>query len=63
MEIFDQLNLYLHTHPIALEQLAFAFKVKYLILLALALYFILLPARHRKKDMAKMKADENHFEA
>lgn len=61
MELFDQLNLYLTTHPAMLAQLAFAFKIKYWILLALALYFIFLPYRHSKKESTRVKRDENQF--
>ena len=61
MELFDQLNFYLNTHPGMLEQLAFAIQIKYWILLALALYFILLPYRHSKKKSARAADDKNQF--
>jgi hypothetical protein len=60
MELFDQLNLYLHTHPVMLDQLEFAFRIKYWVLLALAFYFILLPHRHSKKKSVR-KLDDDQF--
>jgi hypothetical protein len=60
MELFDQLNLYLHTHPVMLDQLELAFRIKYWALLALAFYFILLPFRHSKKKSAR-KLDNDQF--
>ena len=55
MEFFDTLNHYLMTHPIMLDQLEFAFRAKYWLLLGLAIYFILLPYREHKKEIRKQK--------
>lgn len=51
MDFFDSLNLYLMHHPVMLDQLAFAFRLKFWLLLGLALYFMFLPYRQRKKDI------------
>ncbi len=61
MEIFDQINFYLSTHPSALATLAFAFKVKYVILSGLAFYFIMLPIREERKRKAQNVKDKNKF--
>lgn len=53
MDFFDSLNLYLMHHPIMLSQLLFAFRLKFWLLLMLALYFLTLPYRQRKKDIKK----------
>ena len=53
MEIFDSLNLYLTNHPVMMSQLEFAFRIKFWLLLGLALYFLSLPYRQRKKDYKK----------
>lgn len=53
MEIFDSLNLYLMNHPVMMSQLEFAFRIKFWLLLGLALYFLSLPYRQRKKDYKK----------
>jgi len=55
MDFFDSLNLYLMTHPVMLDQLELAFRIKYWILLGLAIYFVFLPYRERKKEMKKQK--------
>ena len=55
MELFDSLNLYLMTHPAMLDQLEFAFRIKYWLLLGLAIYFVLLPYREHKKEVRKQK--------
>ena len=55
MELFDSLNLYLMTHPVMLDQLALAFRIKYWLLLGLAIYFVLLPYREHKKEIRKQK--------
>lgn len=49
MEIFDSINLYLFNHPVMLDQLESAFRIKFWVLLILALYFILLPYREQRK--------------
>ncbi|WP_031433226.1 hypothetical protein [Methylomarinum vadi] len=51
MDFFDTLNLYLMNHPIMLSQLALAFRIKFWLLLGLAIYFMLLPVRQRQKDL------------
>ncbi len=53
MDFIDSLNLYLMTHPIMLSQLEFAFRIKFWLLLCLAIYFLFLPYRQRKKDIKK----------
>ena len=55
MEFFDSINFYLMNHPVTLDQLEFAFRIKYWVLLGVAFYFILLPYRQRKKDLKKQK--------
>lgn len=55
MELFDSLNLYLITHPISLDQLELAFRIKYWLFLGLAIYFVLLPYRDHKKEIRKQK--------
>ena len=62
MEIFDLLNFQLQTNPEMLAQLAFAFKIKYWLLIALAFYFIfILPYRDSKKEAARDVDDDNQF--
>ncbi len=63
MEIFDQINFYLSTHPDAMATLAFAFKVKYLLLSGLAFYFIMLPIREERKLKAQAAKDKNKLQA
>ena len=53
MEIFDSINQYLMVHPIMIDQLEFVFRIKFWILLGLALYFVLLPYREHKKEINK----------
>ncbi len=55
MELLDSLNLYLMTHPVMVDQLEFAFRLKYWLLLGLALYFVFLPYRERKKELKLQK--------
>ena len=55
MELFDSINLYLMTHPVMLDQLEFAFRIKYWLLLGLAVYFVTLPYREHKKEIRKQK--------
>ena len=61
MEIFDSLNLYLIQHPVMLAQLELVFRMKFWILLALALYFITLPYRHNKKKQAELASKPGQF--
>ena len=64
MELFDSINLYLMTHPIMLDQLALVFRIKYWLLLGLAIYFLTLPYRERKKEIRKQKEQsktKGHF--
>lgn len=49
MEIFDSINLYLFNHPVMLDQLELVLRIKFWVLSALALYFILLPYREQRK--------------
>lgn len=53
MDFLESLNLYLMTHPVMLSQLAFVFRIKFWLLLGLAIYFISLPYRQRRKDLKK----------
>jgi len=55
MEIFDSINLYLMTHPIMMDQLELAFRIKYWLFLGLAIYFVLLPYREHKKEIKKQR--------
>ena len=55
MELFDSLNLYLMTHPAMLDQFEFVLRIKYWLLLGLAIYFVLLPYREHKKEVRKQK--------
>ncbi len=55
MEIFDSINLYLMSYPIMLSHLELAFRIKYWILLGLAIYFVLLPYREQKKEIRRQK--------
>jgi len=64
MDIFDSINMYLMTHPVMLNDLELAFRIKYWLLLGLAFYFVLLPYREHKKEMRKQKAlakKNDHF--
>jgi len=64
MEVFDSINLYLMTHPVMLEDLEFAFRIKYWLFLGLAIYFVLLPYREHKKEIRRQKAlakSKGHF--
>ncbi len=66
MDFFDSINLYLMNHPIMLGQLELAFKIKFWVLLGLALYFVLLPYREHKKAIKKQKElskKPGHFQA
>lgn len=53
MDFIDSLNLYLMNHPIMIDQLAVVFRIKFWTLLGLALYFLFLPYRQRRKELAK----------
>ncbi len=53
MDIFDSLNHYLMHHPVMLSQLELAFRIKFWALLGLAVYFVLLPYRHRQKEIKR----------
>lgn len=55
MDLFDKINSYLMNHPVMLEQLEFAFRIKYWFFFALAVYFLSLPYRQHKKDLKKQK--------
>ena len=64
MEIFDSINIYLMAHPIMLDQLELVFRIKYWFLLGLAIYFLTLPYRERKKEIKRQKAlskTRDHF--
>lgn len=53
MDFLDSLNLYLMQHPVMLTQLEYVFRIKFWVLLGLAIYFLLLPYRQRRKDLAR----------
>lgn len=53
MDFLDTLNLYLSNHPVMFDQLMLAFRIKFWLLLGLAIYFLLLPYRQRQKDIKK----------
>ncbi len=64
MDFFDSLNQYLMLHPIMLDQLEFAFRIKYWLLLAIALYFVLLPYREYQKEIKRqheLSKTDGHF--
>ena len=50
MEIIDTINAYLASSPDMLEQLEMMFRIKFWLLLALAVYFLSLPYREQKKE-------------
>lgn len=50
MEIFDHINMYLVSSPDSLEQLEMMFRIKFWLLLAVAVYFLSLPYRQRRKE-------------
>jgi len=52
------------THPIMMDQLELAFKIKYWLFLGLAIYFVLLPYREHKKEIKKQRKQaktDGHF--
>ena len=49
MDIFDTINAHLASNPQMLDQLELMFKIKFWLLLALAVYFLSLPYREQKK--------------
>lgn len=64
MEIFDTINQYLMTHPNVLATLEAAFRLKFWIFLALAVYFVSLPYRQYRKDLIlqdELAAEDGHF--
>lgn len=64
MDFFDSLNHYLAIHPVLLGQLEFAFRIKYWLFIGVAIYFILLPYRERKKEIKRqieLSKKKGHF--
>jgi hypothetical protein len=64
MDIFDSINLYLLHHPAALAHLEMMFRLKFWILLIMALYFMTLPYRQERKERLRQKtltAKNGHF--
>ena len=61
MGIFDFMNNFLHSHPVMLDQLEFAFRIKFWLLLILAVYFLLLPYREKSKKGKKQLLRRNQF--
>jgi hypothetical protein len=55
MKIFDSINEYILSHPVLLDNLELAFRIKYWLLLGLAIFFVLLPYRERKKQLLRQK--------
>jgi hypothetical protein len=55
MELFDSINLYLMNHPLSLDLLAFFFRIKFWLLLLLAVYFMLLPYRQQQREIKEQK--------
>ena len=55
MELFDSINIYLINHPVMLDQLELAFRIKYWLLSGLAIYFVTLPYRVHKQEIRKQK--------
>ncbi|WAK03053.1 hypothetical protein [Methylobacter sp. YRD-M1] len=61
MEIFDSINLYLHSHPTLLAEMMFLFRLKAWILCGLALYFVFLMHRTQKKEQAELAKRDDNF--
>lgn len=61
MEIFDTLNVYLHSHPTLLAQMVFLFRIKAWILFGLMFYFIILVYRAEKKEKAELADKDDNF--
>ncbi len=55
MELFDSINLYLASHPLMLDQLELLFRIKFWLLLGLAIYFLLLPYRQHQLDIKQQQ--------
>jgi type II secretory pathway component PulF len=63
MEIFDSLNLYLHSHPTLLAEMVFLFRIKAWLLFGLAMYFVFLMHRTQKKEQAELAKRDDNFMA
>lgn len=62
MNIFDKINSYLFHHPQMLDQLEFAFRLKFWLLLGLFAYFILLVAlSNRQQTQRKTSIKDGKF--
>ncbi len=61
MEIFDSLNAYLFHHPHMLVQLEYAFRIKFWLLLLVAIYFLVLVSIKDKKPQKKPSVKDGHF--
>jgi hypothetical protein len=64
MEIFDSINLYLFNHPAMLDHLEFMIRIKFWLLLGLALFFMFLPYREqrkRRKKQVELSKKRDHF--
>ncbi|MCK5831977.1 MAG: hypothetical protein KAH20_16925 [Methylococcales bacterium] len=64
MEIFDSINLYLLNHPIMIDQLEFAIRIKFWVFLVLALFFLSLPYREQRKrvkEQAELSKKTDRF--
>lgn len=55
---FDHINAFLHTHPHAMAQLAFLFRLKCGLLTLIALYFVYLAYKSEPKPKPKTKPEE-----
>lgn len=61
MEIFDALNHYLMQHPAMLEQLEFAFRIKWWSLFLILLVFLRLAAYGSQGKQKKQTPNDDQF--
>lgn len=61
MDIFDALNLYLMQHPAMLEQLEFAFRIKWWCLFLMLLVFLRLAAYGSNGKPKKPASNDDQF--
>ncbi len=57
MDILEKINAYILSHPVIAENIELAFRIKFWLLLILAIYFMSLPYREYKKNLMKQKED------
>lgn len=61
MDFFESLNLYLMHHPAMLEQLEFAFRIKWWCLFLLLLVFLRLAAYGSQGKPKKTESNDDQF--